>query len=178
MKEAEVSLRVALFYIMNDLTDKDVSVSIDGAQIKTGNTVHFDIYSFVNNIGLQKIDGDIEKWQGEYRLGDYKSKLIIHSKPGVGDVQISLSNGKMLYVESKKGQGNSSNKTTAYALMREAIGQLMTCEGYNNNMELAVAVPYSNKSYELALRWSKLKQLQLIDIKFLLVQDDNKIKFI
>ncbi len=39
MQEAEVSLRVALYYIRNGLTEKDVTVSIDGAHIKTGDVV-------------------------------------------------------------------------------------------------------------------------------------------
>lgn len=33
MQEAEVSLRVALYYIQNKLTNKDVTVSIDGAHV-------------------------------------------------------------------------------------------------------------------------------------------------
>ena len=93
----------------------------------------------------------------------------------MGDVQVVLDNGSTLYVESKKGNVASNVKTTEYSLMREAIGQLMTCETYNENINLAIAVPYSPKSYELALRWSKLKQIQLIKIKFLLVEASGSI---
>ncbi len=39
MQEAEVSLRIALYYIRNKKTDRGVKVSIDGAHIKTGNSI-------------------------------------------------------------------------------------------------------------------------------------------
>jgi len=34
MTEAEVILRIALYYLKNHLTDEDVYVSIDGAHVK------------------------------------------------------------------------------------------------------------------------------------------------
>ena len=48
MKEAEVSLRVAIYYITNNLTSEDVIVSLDGAHIKTKDTVHFKIFDFIS----------------------------------------------------------------------------------------------------------------------------------
>jgi hypothetical protein len=40
MPEAEVSLRLAIHLIENNLTISDVDVAIDGAQVKTTNTIH------------------------------------------------------------------------------------------------------------------------------------------
>jgi polyisoprenoid-binding protein YceI len=71
MQEAEVSLRIAIYHIVNGLTDKDVNVSIDGAHIKTGNTVHFDIDEFMAENACRKIDGNMKRWQGEYRINGY-----------------------------------------------------------------------------------------------------------
>ena len=51
MKEAEVSLRVALHYILEEKTDQDVMVSLDGAHIKTGAQVHFDVPLFLSELG-------------------------------------------------------------------------------------------------------------------------------
>ena len=45
MTEAEVILRLAMYYIKNGLTQEHVTVSIDGAHVKTGNTVHFEIFA-------------------------------------------------------------------------------------------------------------------------------------
>ena len=39
MQEAEVSLRVAIYYIKGHYTEKDVRVSLDGAHIKTKDKV-------------------------------------------------------------------------------------------------------------------------------------------
>lgn len=57
MQEAEVSLRVALYYIKNQLTDEDVKVSLDGAHIKTRDTINFDIYGFLNEHLCHKVGG-------------------------------------------------------------------------------------------------------------------------
>ena len=176
MQEAEVSLRVALYYIKNGLTDKDVVVSIDGAHIKTGETVHFDIWSFMSENCLAKCEGDADKWQGDYKIDGYKPHIIISSKPGEGDEVVLLEGGKKLCVESKKS--GSSKSGQAYPLMREAIGQLMTGRELTENIVPAVAVPYSEKSVELATRWSKYSQVKQIGIRFVLVKADGDIVMI
>lgn len=63
MTEVEVILRLALYYIKNGLTTENVTVSIDGAHVKTGNTVHFDIFGFMDTVGLRKVDAEPERWQ-------------------------------------------------------------------------------------------------------------------
>ena len=176
MQEAEVSLRVALYYIRNRLTDKDVVVSIDGAQVKTGGKIHFDIWSFLNENGLAKCEGDADKWQGTYTKDGFKQHIIISSKPGEGDVVVLLEGGKKLFVESKKS--GSSKSGQAYPLMREAIGQLMTGRELTENIVPAVAVPYSEKSFELATRWGEYSQIKQIGIRFVLVKADGDIVMI
>ena len=173
MQEAEVSLRIAFHHILNDLTDKDVRVSIDGAHIKTGNTIHFDIAGFMASNDCQKIDENMKRWQGEYRISGYEQKIIISSVPGIGDVNIECKDGKQLYIESKKGK--SDKKGQEYPLMREAIGQLMTGCRMTENVVSIVAVPYSEKSYNLATKWAEFEQMQLVGIKFYLVKEDGDI---
>ena len=41
-----------------------------------------------------------------------------------------------------------------------------------------VAVPYSEKSYELAERWSKVAQIRRIGIGFMLVREDGVIEWV
>jgi len=106
MQEAEVSLWIALNYIKNNHTDQDVKVSIDGAHIKTGNTIHFDIWKFINEHEMSKADGNLERWQGEYVVYGHQSRIIISSVPGIGDVNIILRDGSELYIESKKGKND------------------------------------------------------------------------
>ena len=51
MTEPEVILRIALYYLKNHLTDEDIYVSIDGAYVKNGNTIHFDVRIFLKENG-------------------------------------------------------------------------------------------------------------------------------
>ncbi len=176
MKEAEVSLRIALYYIRNNITKENVQVSIDGAHIKTKDTIHFDIWSFLKENGCQKIDGNNERWQGKYKIIGYEPTIEICSRPGIGDIRVILANNCILHIESKKGTNKKGN--TAYPLMREAIGQLMTTEYEGDNVIPVVAVPYSTKSYELAERWSKYKKIQDANIHFMLIHENGEIQYI
>lgn len=173
MQEAEVSLYIALHYIRNGLTNDTVKVSIDGAHVKTKDKVHFDIYQFLKEHNCYKRNGDMERWQGVYDIEGYAPKLEISSVPGIGDVNISLLSGKQLWIESKKGKTNRSGQE--YVLMREAIGQLMTNEHVTKDVIPVVAVPYSDKSFALATKWSQLEQIRTMGICFFLVKDSGEI---
>ena len=177
MQEAEVSLRVALYYIQNKLTDEDVRVSLDGAHIRTKGVVHFDIYTFLKTHKCTKMDDDSERWQGVYKVEGFDSKIIIDSKPGIGDVNIVSKDGNHLYIESKKGKKNNRSNSE-YPLMREAIGQLMTGCQLDEKTIPIVAVPYSDKSYELACRWSAYQQIKLVGIRFMLVHGSGNVDII
>ena len=47
MTEPEVSLLIAMNYLQSGEACENITVSIDGAHIKTKDTVHFDIASFM-----------------------------------------------------------------------------------------------------------------------------------
>lgn len=152
MPEAEVTLRLAMAVIIGGHTGKDVLAAIDGAQVKTGNTVHFPILEFLNSLGWHG-DGEGDRWQCTYHHENYSSGIVVHSSAGEGDLVAELSNGFKLRVESKKGSLIRSKSSKEYPLIREAIGQLMTIESADPNDVLAVAVPYSDKFSALATRW-------------------------
>lgn len=174
MTEPEVSLLVALEYIKNGKTHNDITVSIDGAHIKTKNTVHFDIIAFMKKHGYTKSENS-NHWQGEYHNPVFSQRIIISSKPGIGDVKITLNDGKTLYLESKKIKSGSGGE---YPAMREAIGQLMTGCPDDVNTIPVVAVPYNNKSFELSKKWSSNERIRNSGIRFMLVRTDGKIEFI
>ncbi len=88
MTEPEVSLYIALYFIKNELTDKNVHVSIDGAHVKTKNTIHFEIEDFYLKNGFKKLDTECDKWQGEFAIEGYDAHIIVTSKSGIGDVVI------------------------------------------------------------------------------------------
>ena len=62
--------------------------------------------------------------------------------------------------------------------MREASGQLMTSDKWTKSTIPVVAVPYSEKSYERAERWSKVAQIRRIGIGFMLVREDGVIEWV
>lgn len=176
MKEAEVSLRIAIYYITNKLTNENVVVSLDGAHIKTKDNIHFDIFEFMEKNCFKKVGCDYSRWQGEYMKDGCKQRIIVLAKSGMGDVNVKLLDGKSLYVESKKGSDKKGNPE--YPLMREAIGQLMTSPYFDENTIPAVAVPYYEKTLNLAKKWSQYKQVKMAQIRFILVQEDGDIKFV
>lgn len=175
MKEPEVSLLIAMKYLQNGEAYEDITVSIDGAHIKTKDTVHFDIVAFMRKCGYLKCDGVLTRWQGEYQKPGSSFRIIICSKPGIGDVTITLNDGRILHIESKKFKSGSGGE---YPAMREAIGQLMTGCPDDTNVIPIVAVPYNEKSLTLANTWSKNKRMRNAGIRFMLVHNDGEIDFI
>ena len=90
------------------MTHETVTVSIDGAHIKTGSTVHFPIQDFLTSVGCRKVGSD-GRWQGIYEVDGFKEKIEFVSSSGIGDVRVRLRNGQLVYVESKKGKSNKSS---------------------------------------------------------------------
>lgn len=174
MKEAEVSLRIALHHIREGMTDQIVMVLLDGAHIKTGAQVHFDVPMFLSELGQSKVEGDSDSWQGIYTAEGIQPRLAVRSQPGVGDVKIHLKDDRQFRVECKKGTaGNKSG--SEYPLMREAIGQLMTGCELTDKIIPAVAVPYAERSMALASKWSAYSQIKAIGLQFLLVHENGGI---
>ena len=173
MKEPAVSIFVALHYIRNGLTDQNVVISLDGAHMQTSGVNHFDLLKFMKENKCIK-ESDEKKWQGTYRVEGFLPRIVIVSKPGMGDVVVSLRSGKTIRVESKKGEvGNKSG--SEYPLMREAIGQLMTGCELSEDLIPAVAVPFSERSCKLAKQWSEYTQIKRIGLKFLLVRETGEL---
>src|SRR2546422_386079 len=137
MSEAEVSLRVAFHLLDRDLAASDVEVAIDGAQIRTGDAIHFSIAEFVGQNACTPV-APSPSWQGIYCLAGARFRIRIHSNPGRGDVVALLRSGHTLRVESKKGPLMRSLSSAEYPLLREAIGQLMTVEAAGDTDILAV----------------------------------------
>lgn len=175
MPEAEVSLRLAIFLIENELASSNVSVAIDGAQIRTGNIIHFDIDEFLRVNCIKKITSNLG-WQGTYQLKSYNRFIEVHSRPGQGDVAATLISGDVLRVESKKGPLAKSKSSEEYRLLREALGQLLTIEEHASMDRLAVAIPNSPKFAELAKCWSNAPLIKQLRIDFILVGPDGEIK--
>lgn len=175
MTEPEVSLHIAMNYIRSRATKENVIVSIDGAHIKTKDIVHFDIASFMRNNGYSKVGAESDRWQGEYQNPNFCQHIIVCSKSGIGDVSITLIDGKRLYIESKKFKSGSSGE---YPAMREAIGQLITGCPDDCNVIPIVAVPYNDRSFSLSKKWTNNERIHNTGIRFMLVHSNGEIDLI
>lgn len=173
MAEAEVTLRLALYLVKNNLTYGYISLAIDGAQIQTNNTIHFPMLEFLKENNFIKLD-NTHPWRGNYKVND--CFINIHATSGKGDLVAKLKTGKTLYVESKKGSLSNSSSSQEYPLLREAIGQLVTMPDFSENYQLAVAVPYSPKFKDLTSKWTNLPLIKQIGISFLLIHRNGQVE--
>ena len=150
-------------------------VALDGAQIKTGNTIHFHIYEFLQDNNCVRL-GSSQGWQGLYKIDNYEHALKIHSNPGKGDVVTKLFTGNGLRVECKKGPLINSKSSQEYPLLREALGQLLTINEYDENDRLAVAVPNSPKFKDLTSNWRNAPLIHKLTLGFILVSRNGDVE--
>src|SRR5687767_10998598 len=102
MPEAEVSLRLAFWLLERGHAAGRVDVAIDGAQVRIGDTIHFNLPGFLEERGWRK-SATSDAWQSDYMHIDMSGTVRIHSNPGCGDVVARLRRGYTLRVECKKG---------------------------------------------------------------------------
>lgn len=72
MPEAEVTLRLAMALIASGKVVGNVRAAIDGAQVKTSDTVHFQIVEFLSSFGWLNSNAH-ERWQAEYTNAEYSN---------------------------------------------------------------------------------------------------------
>jgi len=174
MSEPEVSLRLAINLIASGKTKSDVTVSIDGAHVKMGDKVHFEMVPFLASIGWRTNDLG-SRWQAVYRSEEHKASIRIHSQSGQGDVLANLEDGTTFFAEAKGGPLERSRSSDEYPILREAIGQLLTLESVSNNPALAVAVPHSAKFASLAARWRAAPLIMRSGIRILTVAPGGEV---
>lgn len=175
MTEAEVSLRLAFWLINKNSAVDRISIAIDGAQIRTGDTVHFDLAGFLNKFGW-KPRRPSDGWRGDYIHKSQNIILQVHSRPGEGDVVAKLGSGSTLRAECKKGLLSPSSSSQEYPLIREALGQLLTVNEVGENDILAVAVPHSKKFVQLATRWREAPLIKKFGIQIFTVARNGNVE--
>ena len=174
MSEPEVSLRLAIHLIDTRKSKGQVVVSIDGAHVKTGDKVHFDLVTFLASLGWHAEDQS-QKWQAIYRRLPEEPSIRIHSQSGKGDVVATLESGRTFIAEAKKGPLNRSESSKEYPLLREALGQLLTIDSVAENPFLAVAVPHGERFVELAARWRNAPLIVRTNIHILTVAPTGEV---
>jgi len=174
MSETEVSLRLAIHLVMSGRVKSDVVVALDGAQVKIGQTQHFDVPEFLRSLGWLPEQAS-PRWQGKYCSPSATQSIIIHSQSGQGDVTATLASGEPLVVEAKKGTIANCKSSSEYPLLREALGQLLTLETVPENAVLAVAVPHGERFIKLAARWREAPLVKRSGIRLLTVAQTGEV---
>jgi hypothetical protein len=173
MPEAEVAIRFALHLLRKGRAVGDVTVAIDGAQIRTENVVHFPIADF---LAVERCTrSEASSWQGDYSVDGAKGRLRIHSRTGEADVIATLSSGHVLRAECKKGPLSATKGAPERVRLQLAIGQLMTSSELDPNIVLAVVVPHSDTFNRLATEWRSAPLIEQAGIHIVTVDRNDAV---
>jgi len=174
MAEAEVSLRLAFYLLDLPGSDGVARVAIDGAQVKVGKRRVFPIVDFFRDTGwVQEEQIGSRGWQGRY-VKDGQT-LIIHSRPGVGDVVVGVGK-KRIRAECKGGPLVKKPGSREYRKLREALGQAITVDQVHPNDVLMVAIPRTAAFSRLARRWRRAPLVAGAGIQIVLVGRDGMVE--
>ena len=125
MPEAEVALRLAEFILSLPASGAMASVAIDGASMKVGDGVIFDIGRFMATTGWQPVkeaQAGRNAWTGAYRRGD--KTIRVHSRPGEGDV-VATVDGRRIVAKCSKGPLARKPGRPEHSLLTTALGEAL-----------------------------------------------------
>jgi hypothetical protein len=174
MSEAEVALRLAEFILSLPNSGAMASVAIDGASIKVGDAVIFDIGCFMAAIGWEQIrEPQVGRndWTGAYQRGD--KTIRVHSRPGEGDVVATVA-GRRIVAECKKGPLVRKRGSPEYPLLTTALGQALLFEVSADDIVVA-AVPDTPVFRKLAETWRSRPLVRRAGIRIALVARDGAV---
>jgi hypothetical protein len=147
-------------------------VAIDGASIKVGDAVVFDIGRFMAGIGWEQVkEPQVGRtaWTGAYRRG---TKIIrVHSRPGEGDV-ITTVDGRRIIAECQKGPLARRAANPEASLLTTALGQALLFDVSADDIVIA-AVPDTPVFRRLAEAWRKRPLVRRAGIRLVLVRRDG-----
>ena len=173
MPEAEVALRLANYLVGLPNSLGRAEVAIDGASVKLTKP-EFPVALFLSSLGWKQVASEhLGSWRGEYQKGQLK--LVLHAKPGLGDVVCEVGNLR-IRAECKKGPLIDKKGNPEYGVLRGLIGQLMTSSSVVDHDFLVAAVPATNRFNKLRREWSNLRKMRTAGIHIVLVGRDGSVE--
>jgi hypothetical protein len=174
MPEAEVALRLAEFIQSLPGSGAMASVAIDGASIKVGDGVIFDIGRFMATTGWQPVkeaQAGRNAWTGAYRRGD--KTIRVHSRPGEGDVVATIDGHRII---AKCGKGPLARKPgrLEHALLMTALGEALLFDIAGDDIVVA-AVPDTPVFRHLVETWRRRLLVRRAGIRIALVARDGAV---
>ena len=174
MPEAEVALRLAEFILSLPGSGAMASVAIDGASIKVGDGVIFDIGRFTTITGWQPVkeaQAGRNAWTGAYRR---ENKTIrVHSRPGEGDV-VATVDGRRLVAKCSKGPLARKPGRSERSLLTTALGEALLFDIGGDDVVVA-AVPDTPVFRKLAETWRTRPLVRRAGIRIALVARDGAV---
>jgi hypothetical protein len=170
--EAEVALRLAAFILSLPGSGAMASIGIDGASIRVGDAVIFDLGRFMAGTGWEPIkEPQVGRnaWTGAYRRGD--KTIRVHSRPGEGDV-VATVDGRRIVAECTKGPLVHKPGRAEHALLTTALGQALLFEVSADDIVVA-AVPDTPVFRRLAKNWRSRPLVRRAGIRIVLVARDG-----
>jgi hypothetical protein len=174
MPGAEVSLRLSLFLLSKPNSSGAASISIDEAEIRSGDRIIFSVSEFLNDMNWKQIkQNEGCDWHGTYRSG--KKEIKIHSNPGRGDVVTSVGQ-KTIRAECKGGTLIQGPGGLEYSIVRSAIGQLVASSQTKESDIYAIAVPNTWKFRSLIADLQTRPVIANTLIRFVLVDRNGRVE--
>jgi hypothetical protein len=174
MPQAEVALRLAEFILSLPGSGMMASVAIDGASIKAGDAVIFDIGRFMASTGWEQTkEPQMERnaWTGAYRRGD--KTIRVHSRPGEGDV-VATVDGRRIIAGCTKGPLARKPGRAEHSLLTMALGQALLFDVSADDIAVA-AVPDTPVFRRLAETWRERPLVKRAGIRITLVNRDGTV---
>src|SRR5918993_3699820 len=154
MPEAEVALRLAELILSLPGSGAMASVAIDGARIKVGDLLVFDIGRFMAGTGWEqtkKPQVSRNAWTGTYRRSD--KTIRVHSRPGEGDV-IATIDSRRIVAQCSKGPLVRKPGRAEHSLLTIALGEALLFDISGDDIVVA-AVPDTPVFRMLAETWRR-----------------------
>jgi hypothetical protein len=174
MSVAEVALRLATFILSLPHSGAMASVAIDGASIKVGDAIVFDIGRFMAGTGWEQIrEPQVGRnaRTGAYRRGD--KTIRVHSRPGEGDVVATIYDRRIV-ARCKKGTLVRKPGSPESALLTAALGQALLFDVSADDIVVA-AVPDTPVFRKLAETWRSRPLVRRASIRIALVARDGAV---
>jgi hypothetical protein len=168
MLEAEVALRLADFILSLPYSGAMASVAIDGASIKVGDEIVFDIGRFMTGIGWEPIKAP--QFGRNARTGAYRRNdktIRVHSRPSEGDVVATI-DGRRIVARCKNGPLVRKLGGPEYALLTAALGQALLFDVSADDI-VVTAVPDTPVFRKLAETWRGRPLVRRAGIRIALV---------
>jgi hypothetical protein len=174
MPQAEVALRLAEFILSLPTSGAMASVAIDGAGIKAGDGVIFDIGRFMAAGGWEQVKEaqvDRNAWTGAYRRRD--KTIRVHSRLGVGDL-VAAVDGRRIVAQCSKGLLARKPGRAEQSLLTTALGEALLFDIGGDDIVIA-AVPDTPVFRKLAETWRRRPLIRRASIRIALVARDGTV---